>query len=135
MQTINEIISTGQSHEHQSVSEETEAMPLHWVSALFDRLHARYGTKWMHQYPTKLEQLALTEWHEKLSGMTAEDIRRGLDRWDGDWPPSLPEFVKACKPSTVQSTACHRKAEVTSRLPVNKELAKQYIEEMHSVLR
>lgn len=135
MQAVDEIISSGLIQEQQSASQTAESMPIHWVSALFDRLHARYGTKWIHQHPTKLEQLALTEWQEKLSGMTAEDIRRGLDRWDGDWPPSLPEFVKACKPSTVQSSACHRRTKATPRPPVNKALAKQYIDEMHSMLR
>lgn len=28
--------------------------------------------------------------------MTGEQIKRGLDTWNGDWPPSLPEFCRAC---------------------------------------
>lgn len=38
----------------------------------------------------------MAEWSEGLRGMTPEQIRRGL-AWDGEWPPTLPEFRNACR--------------------------------------
>lgn len=40
--------------------------------------------------------MAAREWSEGLAGFTPDQIKRGLAAWDGDWPPSLPEFKKAC---------------------------------------
>lgn len=39
----------------------------------------------------------MAEWANGLAGMTGEQIRCGLDTWGEPWPPSLPEFRKACK--------------------------------------
>lgn len=38
----------------------------------------------------------MDEWRQGLAGMTGEQIKRGLETWDGEWPPSLPEFRNAC---------------------------------------
>jgi hypothetical protein len=38
----------------------------------------------------------MDEWAHGLAGMTGEQIRRGLDSWQEPWPPSLPEFKRAC---------------------------------------
>jgi len=43
-----------------------------------------------------MEEDAVTEWAEQLSGLTGEQIKHGLVEWDGDWPPSSTEFRKAC---------------------------------------
>lgn len=32
-----------------------------------------------------------------LSGVTGEEVKHGLDRWDGKWPPDAYEFRDACK--------------------------------------
>jgi hypothetical protein len=70
-----------------------------WIAALFAKLQGRYGHKWSSAYPagTVLE-VALAEWAEGLAGCTGDDIKRGLDQWQDDWPPTLPEFRKACRP-------------------------------------
>jgi len=43
-----------------------------------------------------IEETAVAEWADGLAGITAEQIKRGLDTWDDPWPPSLPEFRAAC---------------------------------------
>lgn len=40
--------------------------------------------------------MAVDEWAQGLGSLTAEQVRRGLDEWEGEWPPSLPEFRSAC---------------------------------------
>lgn len=39
----------------------------------------------------------MDEWRLELAGLTPEQIAHGLEVWDDDWPPSSPEFRKACK--------------------------------------
>ena len=39
----------------------------------------------------------MTEWASGLGDLTPEELRRGLNEWQKDWPPSLPEFHAACK--------------------------------------
>ena len=38
------------------------------------------------------------EWLMELNNFTITDIKRGLKKWIGDYPPNVVEFVKACKP-------------------------------------
>ena len=55
----------------------------------------RYG----HKFTTcidGLESLAIDEWGKGLSGVTGDQIKRGLEAWVGEWPPSLPEFRDVC---------------------------------------
>lgn len=66
-----------------------------WVTALFKKLQARYGHKWSTAIEG-IEKVAVTEWAEGLAGLSGEQIKTGLDTWDNDWPPSMPEFKNAC---------------------------------------
>ena len=70
-------------------------MPRHWISSLFKKFQARYGTKWV-ACIEGIEKEAIKEWAEGLGGYTGEQIKKGLDSLNNEWPPSLPEFQKAC---------------------------------------
>lgn len=53
----------------------------------------------MHKWTSAIEgieEVAVKEWSEGLAGMDGEQIKRGLEEWDSDWPPSLDEFKNAC---------------------------------------
>lgn len=64
---------------------------------LFARLQARYGHKWTSQFSTpEMTRLAVAEWAIGLQDLTSEQIQHGLNTFEGDWPPSLPEFRRAC---------------------------------------
>ena len=43
-----------------------------------------------------IEEVAVTEWAQGLAGITGAQMKRGLENWQGDWPPSLTEFRDAC---------------------------------------
>lgn len=48
--------------------------------------------------PTKPE-VWLSHWANSLAGYTVEEIKRGLAALDGrEWPPTLPEFKRLCRP-------------------------------------
>lgn len=69
------------------------------VDRLFARLGAFYGARfadmWRDADPVELKRI----WAEELAGFTAEEIARGIDGCrTRDWPPTLPEFLKLCRP-------------------------------------
>lgn len=85
-------------------------MPQHWITELFKKFQARYIHKWVSAIQG-IEEQAVKEWSEQLSGLTGDEIKRGLDEWTEDWPPSAPEFVKCCKGkggSRQHNTAAHK---------------------------
>lgn len=43
-----------------------------------------------------IEHLAVREWSQGLTGLTSDQIKHGLDTWEGEWPPTLPEYRAAC---------------------------------------
>jgi len=68
------------------------------IKKLFAVLQARYGHKWTSAYDDPMVvSIAVQEWHRGLQEAKPDDIRRGLDRWQDAWPPSLPEFMQACR--------------------------------------
>jgi len=70
-------------------------MPKMWVAAIFEKFQARYSHKWTSGIEG-IEDTAITEWSNELNGLTGEQVKTGLEAWKGDWPPSAPEFRKAC---------------------------------------
>jgi hypothetical protein len=66
---------------------------------VFKKLQARYLHKWTSAIEG-IEETAISEWSEKLTGLTGENIKQGFDSWNNDWPPSADEFVRACKGSS-----------------------------------
>lgn len=75
------------------------ALPESWVERLFLRFSAMYGSKfadlWRGCDLTSVKGL----WAEELAGYSADEIKRGIDCCKTrDWPPTLPEFLKLCRP-------------------------------------
>lgn len=88
-------LQTGSTKSRDRTLQTEEAFPKAWVSALFKKFQSRYGHKWTSTIDG-IEDIAVSEWAAGLTGITGEQIKRGLDTWNGDWPPSLNEFKKAC---------------------------------------
>jgi len=82
-----------------STSTNAAALPLSWVDRLFERMALTYGRKFSDQWGTVDATAMKKHWAEKLAGLTGPEIKRGVDALDTrDWPPSLPEFLKLCRP-------------------------------------
>lgn len=77
---------------------------------LFNRLNGMYASKWISNFR---DDLAIENWKEAWAeafdedGLTPNDIAVGIKncRRMFDWPPSLAEFVKACRPWTAPELA------------------------------
>lgn len=77
-----------------------KAVPVTWVEKLFGRLEALYGNKfvdmWRGTNVAQVKQL----WAEEMGKLSPEEMKRGYAAlMSRDWPPSLPEFLKLCKPT------------------------------------
>ncbi|MBV6447265.1 replication protein P [Nitrosomonas sp.] len=74
------------------------------IDYLFERLDLLYPKRWRDQFesPGQMESWRQC-WGEELDeqGITFEEVKQGLKRCITmyDWPPSFPEFIKACRPS------------------------------------
>jgi len=66
-----------------------------WVLAIFKKLQARYLHKWTSAIEG-IEEEVMSEWSQVLSGLTGEQVKRGLDSWDSEWPPTANEFKNVC---------------------------------------
>ena len=108
MQHIAEVAQTALTARPSVGLTRSSALPSKWIAALFGKFAVRYGHKWTSAYPESLLAAAVQEWAEGLGGLTGQQLRRGLDMWDEDWPPSLSEFRKACLPSPEYRTAAYR---------------------------
>ena len=99
-------------------------MPAHWIAALFKKLQARYGHKWVSAIDG-IEEAAVNEWCEQLAGIAGVQIAHGLHEWSEDWPPSSTEFRKCClghddKPK--RQTSTYIALPHAERLEENKEM-------------
>lgn len=78
------------------------------MAVLFRKMRLRYTHKWTSVLSTpELTREAMREWGSYLADLTQEQIMHGLEAWDGDWPPSLPELRKK---ALGEDDALHRSA-------------------------
>ena len=69
------------------------------VEKLFARMHALYGIKFLEQWTGIDIEAVQRQWGIALGKMTSEQIRRGIVLMETcDLPPTLPQFIKLCKP-------------------------------------
>jgi hypothetical protein len=79
---------------------------------LFGRMNGMYPNKWRANFR---DEQAIEDWKTAWAeafdedGITPHDVAAGIKncRRMYDWPPSLPEFMKACRPSLNPEIAFH----------------------------
>ena len=107
-----------------------------WVSALFSKLQVRYGHKWTSALPTpELTRLAVTEWSEKLAGLSGSQVKHGLDTWEADWPPSCDEFRKLCvgEKDALHKSGAYKDFVALPKPEVNRELGSETLAEIKKI--
>ena len=80
------------------------------IQHLWNRLQGMYPGQWSRLFP---DAVSITNWEEAWAaafakeGLTPRDITTGIDNSMGmyTWPPSLPEFLKACRPNLIPEVA------------------------------
>lgn len=117
-----------------------KAIPQTWIAALFAKLQVRYGHKWSSFHPTdEMASLAMDEWRSGLAGLTGEQIKQGLETWEGEWPPSLPEFKQACigsQAGLTHNTAAYKFSKKALPKPkADPEIVKAELAKMREVIQ
>lgn len=92
------------------------ALGISMMDHLFNRLDGAYPTRWRAAFPS---QQAIDNWRESWAEsfeeerLTPEDVKAGLKtcRKRYDWPPSIAEFVKACRPEINVDAALYEAAQ------------------------
>lgn len=80
------------------------------VERLFERMLLDYGRKFTDQWLDADSDKLISHWANELRGFTAQEIARGMQSLEArDWPPTLPEFKRMCRPA-VDSTVAYYEA-------------------------
>jgi hypothetical protein len=75
----------------------SEPQPLDLIAAVFDKLHAAYGSRFTDMWLGIDAGKVKSTWAEQLAGLTHEEIWQGFDRLPAKWPPDAPEFRDLCR--------------------------------------
>jgi hypothetical protein len=76
-----------------------QPLPMAWIERLFARLSAFYGSKFADLWRGCDLEAVKAVWANELAGYSRDELARGIAACrTRDWPPTLPEFMKACRP-------------------------------------
>lgn len=97
----------------QTLSSKTSTsapLPQSWVERMFDQMLLTYGKKFTDQWGGADFDKLTAHWAREMASYTPAEIKRGLAALElRDWPPTLPEFKKMCRPP-VDTTAAYYEA-------------------------
>lgn len=74
-------------------------LPESWVEKMFHKMLLDYGKKFTDQWGGAESNELIAHWAQQMGSYTGPEIARGLTAMEKrDWPPTLPEFKKMCRP-------------------------------------
>lgn len=77
------------------------AIPQQAIEKIFATMQSLYGAKFFEQWRSVSIDSVQRHWGIALGKMTPEQIRRGMTLVETlDLPPTLPQFIKLCKPAS-----------------------------------
>ncbi|UIF90890.1 hypothetical protein [Cupriavidus sp. UYPR2.512] len=95
-----------------SIDWPADAVPETWVNSLFEKMSAMYGSKfadmWRGTDLTTVRRL----WGVELAQLSREELRQGVAALKSvDAPPTLPRFLKICRPQVDYDSALYEAAQ------------------------
>jgi hypothetical protein len=97
-------------HIVQTSSTSIDPLPQSWIEKMFDQMLLNYGRKFTEQWGGADPDKLIAHWAREMASYTPAEIKRGLAALElRDWPPTLPEFKKMCRPP-VDTTAAYYEA-------------------------
>jgi hypothetical protein len=92
------------------LSNSINAIPEKWIDALFAKMSTYYGNKFADMWRDGNMQVIKAVWFEECVKLSREDFTRGANALMAqEWPPTLPQFIKLCRPS-VDAVAAYYEA-------------------------
>jgi len=90
------------------LSELSTAKQSAWVDRLFERLAAMYGARFGDMWAGQALETVKRIWREELADLTQDEVTRGVAGCRSrQWPPTLPEFLRLCRPALDYEAAFH----------------------------
>lgn len=75
------------------------SIPLSWVEKLFANMAMMYGNRMDKVWSGMDKQQVVAFWHMKMGDLGRDEFVHGVRSLDGaEYPPSLPQFLKMCRP-------------------------------------
>lgn len=85
-----------------------QALPISWVESLFKRMHFAYGTRFADMWAGVNPDEMKNYWAQRLGELSRSELATGYQMLESrDWPPTLPEFIKLCRPNLDPEPAFH----------------------------
>jgi hypothetical protein len=82
------------------------ALPKHWIAALFSKMNAFYGSKFAAMWSSSNPEEVQKAWAVELAKLSREQLKAGSDSLTAfAKPPTLPEFVAHCKQRRAEQAA------------------------------
>lgn len=82
------------------------ALPKHWIEALFSKMSAFYGAKFAAMWSGSKPEEVQKAWALELFKLSREQLKAGSDALTAfSKPPTLPEFVAHCKQARLEMAA------------------------------
>jgi hypothetical protein len=105
-----------------SILPQTTEVPEAWIDRIFVRLSGMYGNRFNDMWSGCAIAEVKSTWADGLSGYSVEEIRRGLaECMKLDWPPTLPQFLKLCRPAMDYESAYAEACEQINRRRYGKD--------------
>ncbi len=100
----------------------SSALPEAWIDRLFARFEGMYGAKFAAAWQNCDLRNVKAVWAEDLGGYSGQEIAAGIAKCrELDWPPTLPEFLKACRPPIDYHAALLEAIEQMARRDSNRD--------------
>ena len=97
------------------LSELSTAKQSAWVDRLFERLGAMYGKHFADHWAGQSLETVKRVWREELADLSQDEVARGVSACRSrPWPPTLPEFLRLCRPALDYEAAFY---EAVKQLP------------------
>ncbi|WP_175740004.1 hypothetical protein [Burkholderia ambifaria] len=82
------------------------ALPKHWIEALFAKMSAFYGSRFAAMWSGSKPEEVQKAWAIELAKLSREQLKAGSDALTAfAKPPTLPEFVAHCKSTRAEQAA------------------------------
>jgi len=82
------------------LSTSTDPLPMAWIEKLFERMISLYGHKFLDMWRDVDLQAVKGIWAQELGKLSRDEIAQGANALLAqEWPPTLPQFIKLCRPA------------------------------------
>lgn len=96
----------------QTSSTSTSSLPLEWIEKLFNKMSLDYGKRFVDQWAGADPDELFAHWARELATYSRDELVRGYNALSGrDWPPTLPEFKRMCRPPVDPTVAYYEALE------------------------